>query len=229
MAPSRKVAPQSIGQVLEIVQAFPQIGIASLAQPGAVFGTDPLHGGLGRQAILHRVFKGPVPAPVMGKHPIGLKHLIGGLNQTMLALKHLVDLGLKAQDCLGQAAFLGLHVVGQKLRGCHRALVQDRDPDGQSVGELGPLQPLGLVGDDFHALELCLRDQFAPGHHLGQNHGDDLQVLDLVLGIDPLGAVLHDKDPDGATPAQQRHAQEGMERVFAGFRAIGEGRMIWGV
>jgi hypothetical protein len=34
---------------------------------------------------------------------------------------------------------------------------------------------------------------------------------------------------DGAAAAQQGHAEEGVVRVFAGFRAVGEGRVVGGV
>jgi hypothetical protein len=66
----------------------------------------------------------------------------------------------------------------------------------------------------------------AAGHHLGQHHGDDLQVLDLVVGINALGAILHHQDANGAAAAQQRHPQEGVVGVFAGLRPVGEGRVV---
>jgi len=105
--------------------------------------------------------------------------------------------------------------------------VQDCDAQGQAVGELRPDQPLGAVRGDLDALQLAF--QLAAGHHFGQHHGDDLQVLDLVVGIDPLCAVLDHQHADRPAAAQQRHAHEGVERIFAGLRPIGEGRMVGGV
>ncbi len=101
--------------------------------------------------------------------------------------------------------------------------MHDRNAVGQALGELQSLQALRLVRRQFDALQLGLVDQLAARDHLGQDHGDDLQVLDLVLGIDALGAVLHDQHADSPPAAQQGHAEEGVVRVFARFRTIGEG------
>jgi hypothetical protein len=71
--------------------------------------------------------------------------------------------------------------------------------------------------------------QLAGRDHLGQHHGHDLQVLDLVVGIDPRSAVLDDQHADRPAPAQQRDAEERVIGVFAGFRTVGEGRVLRGV
>lgn len=62
-------------------------------------------------------------------------------------------------------------------------------------------------------------------HDLRQHHRDGLQDVDLFLTIGPLGPVLDNEDTSYPAGAQDRHAQESMERVFARFRAVGEGRM----
>ena len=97
--------------------------------------------------------------------------------------------------------------------------------EGQAVGELLALQPLGPVGRQFDVAQFVLGQQFARRHRFGQDHGDGLDVLDLFLVIAPLGAVLDDQDADGPSAAQQGGAQEGVIGVFAGFRAVGEGRV----
>ncbi len=157
---------------------------------------------------------------------VGLEHLERSADQAVLAVHHPIDLGLQRRDRRLQPKFLGGDVVGQELLRRHRRLVQHRDAIGQALGEADALQPLRPVGGDFDVLQRALGHQFAAGHHLGQHHGDDLQVLDLVVGIGAFGAVLHHQHADGAPAAQQRHAEEGVERVFAGLRPIGEGRMV---
>jgi hypothetical protein len=78
--------------------------------------------------------------------------------------------------------------------------------------------------------QLDVRSSSAPSSsleadHLGQHHGDDLEVLDLLLVIDPLGAVLDDQHADGPAAAQQRHAEEGVVGIFARFRTVRELRV----
>jgi hypothetical protein len=226
---ARQVAQQPVVEVFQVVQALAQIGVAGLAQAGAVLGAHALDRRLGGQARAHGFLQRPVPAPVVGEHPVGLEHLVRGADQAVLAFQHLVDLGLQRLDRPFQPGLLGQGVVGQQLLGRHRLLVQHGHAVGQPLGEARPLQPLGLVGRDLDVLELGQAQQFAGADHLGQDHGDDLQVLDLFLVIDPLGAVLDDQDADGPAAAQQRHGQEGVVRVFAGFRAIRERRVAGGV
>ena len=217
-----EVTPQPVVDVLQVVQPFAQVRIAGLTQAGAVFGTHALDRRLGRQARSHRFFQRPVPAAIVGEHAVGFEHVERGADQPVLAVHHVVDLQLKIGDGGGQPPLLGGAVVGQELFGRHRRLMQHDHAIGQALGEPDALHPLGLVRGD---LERALGDQFAAGDHLGQDHGDDLEVLDLLLAIDALGAVLHHQHPDGAAAAQQRHAQEGVEGIFAGFWPVGEGRV----
>ena len=113
------------------------------------------------------------------------------------------------------------------MRGRDRGLVQHGTAIGQAIGKLGALEPLGRVGGKLNRLELVLIDQFAAGDHFGQHHGDDLQVLDLFVAIDPLGAILHHQHPDRAATAQQGHTQKGVEGIFARFRSIRKVRIVW--
>ena len=73
------------------------------------------------------------------------------------------------------------------------------------------------------------RLQLARGEHLGQHHGGGLERLDLLLGIDPVGAVLDDQDAERVAGAQQRHAEEGVVDLLAGLGLVGEGRVALGV
>ncbi|MNN20345.1 hypothetical protein D3C81_1336220 [compost metagenome] len=98
----------------------------------------------------------------------------------------------------------------------------DHDAVGQAFSELLALQPFGAMRGHLDVAQFVLGQKFARGDRLGQDHGDGLDVLDLFLVIATGRAVLDDQHPDGPTAAQKRRAEEGVEGVFAGFRAIGE-------
>ena len=226
---ARQVAQQPVVQVFQVVEALAEIGIAGLAQARAVLGAHPFNRRLGGQARAHRLLQRAVPAPVVGEQAVGLQHLIRGADQAVLAFQHLVDLGLQRLDGVGQPRFLSQGVVGQQGLGGDRLLVQHRHAIGQPLGEARALQALGLVGGQLDVLKLVGAQKLAGADHLGQHHGDDLEVLDLLFVIVTLGAVLDDQHADGPPAAQQRHGQEGVVGVFAGFRAVRERRVAGGV
>ncbi len=143
----------------------------------------------------------------------------------MLAFHHLVDLPLQSGDGGLQPLLLARHVVGEQLLRRDGGLVQHRLAEGEAVGQPDPAHALGPVWRDLDPAQLRIAEQVALRHHLGQDHGDDLQVLDLVLGVDPLGAVLDHQHPDRPSAAQQRHPEEGVIGVLAGLRPVGEGRV----
>jgi hypothetical protein len=147
----------------------------------------------------------------------------------VLAFQHLVDLGLQGLDGVGEPGLFRQGVVGQQGLGRDRRLVQHRHAIGQAFGEPRALQALGLVRGQLDVLEFVGAQKLAGADHLGQDHGYDLEVLDLLLVIDPLGAVLDDQHADGPAAAQQRHGQEGVVGIFARFRAVRELRVAGGV
>ncbi len=227
---ARHQPQQTVGQILEVVQPFADIGIAGVGEAGAVLVADAVHGGLGRQAGTHGLFQRPVPAPVVGEHPIGLQHLIGGAAQLALtAFQQGVDAGAQTLQRLLEPHLFSSRIVGQQLLRRDRRLVQHGLPERQALGELLPLQPLGPMGRHLDVTKLLQRQQLARGHRLGQNHGDGLDVLDLFLVITTGGAVLDDQDADGPAAAQQGRAEEGVIGVFARFRPVGEAGMRLGV
>ncbi len=162
----------------------------------------------------------------MGQHPIGLEHFERGSDDAALALEHLVDLGSQREDGGREALFLARNIVREQLLGRHRRLVQHGHAEGQAFGQAHAAQPLGPVGRDLDVLEFGLPQQVALGHRLGQHHGDDLQILDLVIEVIPLGAVLHHQHADRASAAQQGNAQEGVVGIFTRLWPIGEGRVL---
>ncbi len=224
-----QVAQQAVVEVLEVVDAFAQVMVARLAEAGAMFGAHPLDGHLRRDAGAHRLGQRAVPAAAVGQHLVGLEQLVAGAEHRLVALEHLVDLGLQFGDGLGQPRLFRHRVVAEQLADRHRRLVQHRDAEREAVGQLLSAQPLRPLRRELDVLQLERIDQVAGRDHLGQHHGDDLQVLDLVLAIDPAGAVLDHDDADRAPAAQQRHAEEGVERVLAGLRPVREGRVSGGV
>ncbi len=224
-----QVPQKSVVQILQVVQPLAHVGVARLAEPRPVLRAHPLDGRLGGQARMDRLFQRMVPALALGQHAVGLEHLVGSADDAALALDHLVDLGLQRLDGGPEPLLLAGDVVGEQLFGRDGGLVQHRLAEGDALGQPHAAQPLGLVRRDLDVLELGLPQELALGDQLGQDHGDDLQVLDLVLGVDPLGAVLDDEHADGPAAAQQGHAQEGVVGVFAGLGPVGEGRMGRGV
>jgi len=67
--------------------------------------------------------------------------------------------------------------------------------------------------------------EFAGGDHLGDHHRRGFQRLDLVLAIVAARLVLDDENAERAAGPEDRHAEEGMVDLFAGFREITESRM----
>ena len=73
------------------------------------------------------------------------------------------------------------------------------------------------------------RLQAAPDDGSGQHRGDDLERLDLLLGVVPAGAVLHHEHARDPAAGGDRHAEEGVVDLLAGLRQVGEGGMRLGV
>ena len=69
------------------------------------------------------------------------------------------------------------------------------------------------------------RRQLAGCNHLGEHHRRRLQRLFFFFGVGAPRAVLHDQHAERVAGAQDRHAEERVIDFFAGFRAVGEGRM----
>ena len=74
-------------------------------------------------------------------------------------------------------------------------------------------------------VELGDVEQRAVRDDFGQHHGDGLQRFDFLFVVLARGAVLHRQHAIDLAAAHDGHAEERAERVFAGFRTIGETRM----
>ena len=65
------------------------------------------------------------------------------------------------------------------------------------------------------------------GHDLlGDHHRRRLQNLDVLLGIDAQGAVLDDEHAIDSAATDDRHRQQRVIHLLAGFRPVGERRMV---
>ena len=100
-----------------------------------------------------------------------------------------------------------------------------RDAEGQTVGELQASQTLRPARRDLDVLEFFQREEIAGGNHLGEDHGDDLQILDVVLGVDPAGAVLHHQHPDRPPAAEKGYPEKCVERILPRLRTVRKGRV----
>ena len=61
---------------------------------------------------------------------------------------------------------------------------------------------------------------------LGQQHRHGFEFVHLLVGVAARVAVLHRDDTQRAAGATHRHRQHGGERLLAGLRAVGEGRVV---
>ena len=66
-------------------------------------------------------------------------------------------------------------------------------------------------------------------HHLGEQRRRGQHRLDLIFAIGVRIAVLHHQHAQRLAGAQHRHAEERLERIFTGFRPIGESGVRRGV
>jgi len=72
---AQQLAQQSVGEVIEIVQALAQIGIGLAQHAGTGVRLHALDRGFCGQAGRHRFFELVHPAAVMGEHAIGFEHV----------------------------------------------------------------------------------------------------------------------------------------------------------
>ena len=105
------MAQETVVEVLEVVQPLAQIGIAGLADAGAMFRAHPLDRRFRRQAGMDRVVQRLVPAAAMGQHLVGFEHLEGGALRGVVALQDTVDLLAQPVDRLAQPGLFGLGIV----------------------------------------------------------------------------------------------------------------------
>ena len=116
-------------------------------------------------------------------------------------------------------------IVGDHALDLDARLVQHHPADRDAFRQAFADEFARPVDAQFRLVQFGDIEEAALRHHFGQHHGDGLQRLDFFLGIDALGLVLHRQHAEHLAAAHDGHAQKGLERVFAGFRAIGEMRI----
>ncbi len=107
----------------------------------------------------------------------------------------------------------------------HARLVQDDVAKADAVGKRDarkhqrPLQVEDGVGPRESG-------KLADRHHLGQHHRRRLQRLEFFLVVGAVRRVLDDEHAKRAARTQDRHAEERVVNLFAGFRQVLEGRVL---
>ncbi len=222
---THQLAHQAMAEIVEIVQALAQIRIGGAQHARARVRLHALDRGFGGEAGGDRLAQLVLPAMVVGEHAIGFEHvaMFAALGH-IAALQHAVEIGAQLYQRGLEPLEFARHVVGDVVGDDDARLVQHHMAHGDAVGERRALDMLRVSRRRFGA-GLGERGQFARGDHLGEHHRRGLQRLDLFLGIGAVRAVLHHEHAERVAGAQDRHAQEGVVDFFAGFRAVGEGRV----
>ena len=223
--PAREQAQQPIGEVVDVVQPLARIriGLPQHARAGVV--AHPLHGGFGGQPGEQRLIETPAPAAVMREHAEGFQHLamLAGALQIARS-EHAVDHAGQVLDGLREPPLLELDILGDQLGDDDARLMQHHMAERHAFGDGNAGEAGALVAARILRCFVA-HDQPARGDHLGDHHGSGLQRLDLLVAVMTLGAVLHRQYADGVTAAEDRHAEEGVVDLLAGFRPVGEGRV----
>ena len=190
------------------------------ADPGLLLHTAD--GGLGGQPGSDRLADAPQPAGVMGEHAVGFEHFALLAADEVAGGQHLVERLAQLADRAVEALQLGLRAFGQKAGDLDARLVEPSPADRHTLDQAGAVQAPhgGGIGGDVGILAPI--DQLAGRKHLGQDRGDHLHRLDLVLGIGLARPVLHRQHAHDLADPQDRHAQERVVDLLAGLREIAE-------
>ena len=144
--------------------------------------------GFGGQAGAHRVAHALAPALIVGEQAIGLDHLAALAGQVEFAgVQHLVDAFAQGRRWRLPDAFSSSdRIVGDHALDLDARLVQhhvsDRDAFRQSVA----VKFARPVDAQFRLVEFGDIEEAALRHDFGQHHGDGLQRLDFLLGVEAL-------------------------------------------
>ena len=219
---------QPVGEFVEVMQALAQIGIGGAQHARAGIRLNALDRGFGGEPGCDRFFQPVHPAAVVGEHAIGFEHVaVLAAVGDLAPLEQHVEIRSHGLDRRLQPLQLLRHVVGDEISDDHARLVQHHVTERDAVVErhAGELQRSagGRLGTG-----LGDRGQLARGDHLGEHHRGGLQRLLFLLGVGATRPVLHHQHAERVAGAQDRNAEEGVVDLFAGLRAIREGRMVLG-
>ena len=170
-----------------------------------------------------------MPALVVGEHPHRFENVaMFAVMDHIAALDEAVDRGAHAEHRVLEPGQFGLRIVGDEVLHHDARIVQHDIAEADAVVEARALEPDGASRRRRRSGR-GRRLQIGRGDGLGQHHRGRLQRLDLILGVEAARAVLHDENAEHIAEAQNRHAEEGLIDLLAGFRLVGEGRMRPGV
>ncbi len=219
---------QPVGEIVEIVQPVTQIGIGGAQHARARVRLNALDGGFSGEAGRHRLADAVQPALVVAEHAVGFEHVaMFAAVGDVAVLDHAVEIGAQGGDRGVEALEFARQVVGDDVGDDHARLVQHDMAERDAVRQRSALDVHGVARRRFGA-GAGERGQLAGGDHLRQHHRGGLERLFFFLGIGPPRPVLHHQHAERIAGAQDRHAEERVVDLFAGLRAIGEGRVRLG-
>ena len=206
---------QAIGEIVEVVQPLAQerIGLAQHARAG--IGLHPFDRSFRRQSRHHRFFELVNPAAVVGEHPIGFEHvaMLAAFDHVAV-FEQFVEIGAQRFDGGGEMLQLLGDVVGDVVGDDDARLVQHHVPKRDAFAQRRSLQMHRTARGQL----IARTRQLAGGNHLGEHHGGGLQRLDFFFRVGAPRPVLHHQHAERIAGAQDRHAEERMIDLFAGFR-----------
>ena len=224
---TRQAAQQPVGQVIQIMQPVAQIGVRHRFHPRPRAGLFFFHRRLGREAARDVLLHPAHPAARMGKHPVRFQHLaLFALGQGR-ARQHVVDIEAQQIHRRVQPDQFRLGVVGDKARDDHARLMQPDPAHRRALLRTGTAEHHLLFVAFGHSRVLV--DKGAKLGHLGQNHGHDLEPVDLVAGIFACIARLHHQHAQPLAQALDRHAKEAGIAFLAGFGHVAKAAFGGGI
>ena len=221
---------QPAGQVLQVGQPLAQIGVGDAAHAVAQFAGDALHRRLGGDAAADHLADPAQPAGIGGDQAVGLQHLARARHRPLPPSGTPAAISSSSPRCI------------RSDRGVQPAPAPPpgRRPAGAAARAAAPCSTHRADGDAA-GRAACRRRRAgrwrrrpppppsaAPpaGQQLGQQHGHRFQLVDLLVGVVARRAVLHRQHAQRAAGAAHRHREHRGERLLAGLRPVGEGRVV---
>ncbi len=168
---------------------------------------------------MDRLGETPLPATVVGKHPIGFKDvLVLAFARQIAMADHFVNDSLELDHGRIEPHRFGDRIVGGELGDDDARLVQHRMAERDAFRD-------GLALDDVSnpAAELqrhvgarnARRDEL-----LGEHHRRRVQDLDVLVGVFARRLVLDRQDAKHVAAAQDRNGEERVIDLLARFRTV---------
>ncbi len=201
-------AQQPVCQIVEIVQTLANIGIglAQHARAGVVLHT--LNRSFRREARIDRLLEPAHPAPIMGKHAIGLEDVaVIGRDLHIARIEQFVDRNAHCLERSFQPRLFGVRVVGNEIGDHDARVVQHHLPQSDAFGKPHALEHTRAAQIDIGArFDQCV--EIGRRDHLGQNGGRGQKCFGFVLAIDPALRILNDQHAQRLPRPQHGHAKE---------------------